>query len=174
MPGESVVEEVGYIAIEGDLASLSAQSGFVDISHVKKSVSFSGFSEPPVFLGDVQTSNGADPGHVRTKTVTPTSTVLWFEEETSADLEVTHAVETFAYLALGDGPLYATIEEQAPEPTDQSEEVPSEETVDPSETEEEPVQPDVPDATTFVQTVAGVDVYTVHFDWYAIYWKKMF
>lgn len=92
-PGSSTFGPVPFIA---DQISSNHQDSTASFGSV-----FSG--DIPVFLAQANTSNGGDPFAIRYRTLAPTGTTLFLEEEQSRDSETWHVFEDVAYLALGTG-----------------------------------------------------------------------
>ncbi|MBK1721584.1 PKD domain-containing protein [Thiocystis violacea] len=55
------------------------------------------FGDAPVFLADMQTTNGSDPCSLRLKDMTTGSVKMWVQEEQSKDSELGHLSETVGY-----------------------------------------------------------------------------
>ncbi|ABW26710.1 DUF4347 domain-containing protein [Acaryochloris marina] len=102
------VEDVDWIAIapgSGTFGPVSFIANQISSNHQDSTASFgSAFSgDIPVFLAQANTSNGGDPFAIRYRTLAPTGTTLFLEEEQSRDSETWHIFEDVAYLALGTG-----------------------------------------------------------------------
>ncbi len=59
------------------------------------------FTEPPLFLADMQSCDGGDSSIVRAQNITGTSIQINIEEEQSKDSEVRHTTETTGYIVFG-------------------------------------------------------------------------
>ncbi len=62
------------------------------------------FSQPPLLLADMQTTNNTDTSALRMQNQTATGFQVKVEEEQSKDSEVTHPAETVGYIALDQPP----------------------------------------------------------------------
>lgn len=102
-------EEVHYLLV-------SAGGGYLDdaiwesiygedvLTHTPASVDYAGgFATTPVLFADLQTHDGGDPSHARTKQPGLTGFVALAEEEKSRDTEVWHTTERLGYFALEPG-----------------------------------------------------------------------
>lgn len=92
-PGSGAFGPVPFIA---DQISSNHQDSTASFDNV-----FSG--DTPVFLAQANTSNGGDPFAIRYRTLAPTGTTLFLEEEQSRERETQHVFEDVAYFALGTG-----------------------------------------------------------------------
>ena len=99
-------ETVNYIAWEpgkGTIGSLQ-----FEVATTGKSVTNawytralqSAFSQVPMVLADMQSTNSTDTAALKMQEVTATSFQVKVEEEQSKDTEVTHGAETVGYLAI--------------------------------------------------------------------------
>lgn len=101
-------EDIGWIAIEagGSTASgiLAGTTGDVvthDVTNISYATPFSGM---PVLIADAQTNDGGDPGVVAgSGGSTSAGTGVFFDEEASANTEVSHTDEDVGYLAIEAG-----------------------------------------------------------------------
>ncbi len=59
------------------------------------------FTEPPLFLADMQSCDGGEPSTIRTQNLTSSSVQIHIEEEQSKNSEVKHTTETAGYIAFG-------------------------------------------------------------------------
>jgi hypothetical protein len=102
-------EGVSYIAVsEGtgylDGKELSAVRAPSAVTHSFATFSFPAARTNPIFVGQAQSFNDADPGELKMTALSATSVQLRYQEETSANADVTHAAEDLGYLVLGDMP----------------------------------------------------------------------
>lgn len=101
-----VSETVGYIAWE---ASSGVAGGYrFEVGRTPKTVDSSDyrlnylapFDVPPVFLADMQSTNGGDTANLRWKNKGPGSVEIWIDEEASRDRETNHISEDIGYLLI--------------------------------------------------------------------------
>jgi PKD repeat protein len=99
-------ETINYVAWEpgqgkiGDLQFEAATTGKV-VTNSWYTRTFQGtFSQAPVVLADMQSTNDTDTSALRINTASSTNFVVKVEEEKSLDTEVTHGAETVGYLAI--------------------------------------------------------------------------
>ena len=100
-------ETVGYVAVGDGGGSVEAGTR-PGVTDEWADLSFDGsYDDPPAFLADVQTYNGADPAALRYAGLDAAGVAVFAEEEQSADPETDHDAETVGYLAFPEeGPLY--------------------------------------------------------------------
>ena len=72
-------------------------------SNIATLINYGATFADPVFLAQMQTTDGTDPSAVRGTVVGTSSSEFFIEEEQSFDAEVIHAPETVGFLALGAG-----------------------------------------------------------------------
>ena len=105
--GTHAVEQVSWVAIErGDLSDgFKLQSGLLSaVNNSPTSFNFTdGFATIPAFIAAIQTYNEADPSAIRFSGLSKTKVDLFIQEEQSKDVEVAHAMEKVAYLAMDSG-----------------------------------------------------------------------
>ena len=100
-------ETVNYVAWEnskGTLDNISYEAGTTDddITHNWNNITFqTSFNGAPLFLADMQSTDGSDTAALRMQTATASSIQVKVEEEQSNDIETDHTSETVGYLALG-------------------------------------------------------------------------
>ena len=100
-------ETVHFIAWEqgtGTLGTLiyEAQKTTDVVTNNQHTITFqSDFNIAPLFLADMQTTDGADTASVRYQAPTATNIQVKIEEEQSKDIEVGHTSEVVGYLAIG-------------------------------------------------------------------------
>jgi PKD repeat protein len=104
---EHLAETIAYIAWEpssGEVAGMSFEVARVDDA-VTDSVYTIGFSTPfelaPVFLADMQTTDGPDTANLRWSNKVAASVEIWIDEETSADSETSHMEEEIGIMVFG-------------------------------------------------------------------------
>lgn len=97
-------ETVGFVAVErgsGTLGAAPFEAGVVTgIKHKWITVEFDGEYENPVFLADMQTTNGPDTSTLRYQNLTGGSVEVFVEEELSKDDEQKHIEEVVGYLVV--------------------------------------------------------------------------
>ncbi|MBK1619864.1 hypothetical protein CKO42_15720 [Lamprobacter modestohalophilus] len=100
------LETLSYIAIEpgtGTIGDLWAEVGITPnaVRHTSYTVAYqSAFTEPPILLAQMQTTNGGDTANLRWTFRTNTAVDLWVAEEQSRDVETRHINERVGYLLL--------------------------------------------------------------------------
>ncbi|MCX6854786.1 MAG: DUF1800 family protein, partial [Verrucomicrobia bacterium] len=103
---------VGYVAVSESIGYLDGKVVWTyspgTVGHTVKSF-YAGPFTNPVIIAQTQTKNDAEPGDLRLSTVPSlvngsTRIQLRFQEETSANADLTHAAETVAGLFIGDMP----------------------------------------------------------------------
>lgn len=104
-------EQADWIALANGGAAadgvLVGQTGNA-VTHAAHAVGFdSDFANDPVFLAQMQTTDGGDTSNVRTLSLSETGASVHVDEETSRDSETTHTTETIGYAALFEGVLYS-------------------------------------------------------------------
>ena len=73
-----------------------------EVRHRPYPISYqSAFAAPPVFLADMQTTDGGDTSNLRWENKTASSVDVWVSEEQSKDSEVNHTKEVVGYLLFG-------------------------------------------------------------------------
>jgi hypothetical protein len=60
------------------------------------------FGRPPVFIADIQTTNGGDPANLRGHNLSATGLTIGISEEQSLDAETSHTDEAVGYFVFGD------------------------------------------------------------------------
>ena len=102
-----VQETIGYLAMEAGSGTWNRnlfeahKTSFV-ITDVWNSHSFyETFENPPHFLSSLTSYNGSDSAHLRYTNLDENGVQLKIEEDTTADTETSHTVESVAYLAIG-------------------------------------------------------------------------
>jgi hypothetical protein len=97
-------ESVAYIAWESSAGNVSGlnyeviRTGNI-INHNLYTVQFlKNFTNQPIFLADLQTSNGVDTVNLRWKNITTNSITLKTDEEESKDTEIEHSNEVVGYI----------------------------------------------------------------------------
>jgi PGF-CTERM protein len=106
--GDHRHEVVGYVAVEAGTTSVgtttlgAGRTG--DVSEYDESVAFPDGvgGEAPVFLADMQTTNGVDTAQLRYDSLDADGASVWVEEGESGDYETDHADETVGWLAFGE------------------------------------------------------------------------
>ena len=102
-----VTETVSYVAWEnskGTLDGISYEAGTTDddITHNWNEITLqTGFTVAPLFLADMQSTDGSDTAALRMQMATTSSVQIKVEEEQSNDIETDHTSEIVGYLALG-------------------------------------------------------------------------
>ena len=100
-------ETVGFVALErgtGTLAGEPFEAGTVTgVDEEWHTVEFEGRYEDPVFLADVQTSDGPNTATLRYRNLRGTAVEVFVEEERSKDEETRHAEETVGYAVVESG-----------------------------------------------------------------------
>ncbi|MCK5192524.1 MAG: discoidin domain-containing protein, partial [Desulfobulbaceae bacterium] len=102
---EHTLETIAYIAWEpsvgmiGDLAYEVGTTGDV-VTHAWHTINFAGgFTDVPVFISDMQTTDGGDTSVVRCINGGVDGTEVLIEEEQSRDSEVSHTTENVGFMA---------------------------------------------------------------------------
>ena len=108
------VEDIDYIAwvpSSGVVNGLRYEVGLMDtgVTHVATTLNYQGFAEAPLFIADMQTTNGGDTANLRWTNRDEWSVDVWVSEEQSKNVEMRHVAETVGYLVLLEA------EEEAPE-----------------------------------------------------------
>ncbi|MCX6857031.1 MAG: hypothetical protein NTV80_19240, partial [Verrucomicrobia bacterium] len=110
-------ESIGYIAVSAgtgylDGKVLSAVTTSALTTEAFSTLTFPAARTNPIFIGQAQTKNDANPGELRMQSLTATSVQVQFQEEISANADVTHTAEAVGYIVLGDmnGELTAKVE----------------------------------------------------------------
>ncbi len=100
-----VFETITYIAWEpsvgmiGDLAYEVGSTGDV-VTHLWHTINFSGgYQDAPVFISDMQTTDGGDTANMRHENITASTVKIKVAEETSRDSEVSHTTENVGFMA---------------------------------------------------------------------------
>jgi hypothetical protein len=84
-----------------DLAGMPFEVGRTndEVTHRAHNIVYaSDFDEPPVFLADMQTTDGGDTANLRWLNKDASSVDVWVDEEQSKDSEVSHTTEVVGYL----------------------------------------------------------------------------
>jgi PKD repeat protein len=98
-------ESIDFIAWEpsfGVVNGMRYEVGRVaaSVSNKVQTVVYQGaFTQPPLFLADMQTTNGGEPGNLRWRNRNEVSVEVWVSEEQSKDTETTHSAESVGYFA---------------------------------------------------------------------------
>ena len=98
-------ESVDYIAWEpsfGVVNGLRYEVGRMGAgvsSKVTTLVYQAAFAQPPMFLADMQTTNGGDPANLRWLNRNDVAVEVWVSEEQSKDAETVHTAESVGYFA---------------------------------------------------------------------------
>jgi hypothetical protein len=98
-------ESIDYIAWEpsfGVVNGLRYEVGRMGAgvsSKVTTLVYQAAFAQPPMFLADMQTTNGGDPANLRWLNRNDVAVEVWVSEEQSKDAETVHAAESVGYFA---------------------------------------------------------------------------
>lgn len=97
-------EGVGYVAIEpgsGTLGGAAFEAGReTGVDHHWHTIHFDGKYDRPVFVADLQSSQGWNPCTLRYRNLTGTSVDVRVEEEQSADEETSHQPEVVGYVVV--------------------------------------------------------------------------
>ena len=104
-------EQADWIAIANGGAAadgvLIGKTGDV-VTHTDRAVAFdSDFANDPVFLAQMQTTDGGDTSNVRITSLSETGASVHVDEETSGDSESAHTTENVGYAAVFEGLLYS-------------------------------------------------------------------
>jgi hypothetical protein len=106
-------EEVSFIAIErgngqtGGSDFIVAETGRV-VDHRSHRIEFDPhFSTRPSLFAEMQTTFGGDTATVRMRNLVRSRTIIFLEEERSADSEVVHTTESVGYFAIPQGDIFA-------------------------------------------------------------------
>ena len=104
-------ETASFIAIQqGGAAADGVLIGDTgdSVTHTDKVISFdSDFANDPVFLAQMQTTDGGDTSNVRTSAADRNGASVFVDEETSRDSETSHTTENVGFAALFEGLLYS-------------------------------------------------------------------
>jgi len=98
-------ETIGFIAMApftGAYFTRQIEAGFINsVNHNWKTKTFGqDYVDPPVFIADMQTTNGGDTAGLRYRNLDADSVDVFVEEEQAKNAEVRHAVETIGYIAI--------------------------------------------------------------------------
>jgi hypothetical protein len=102
-------EEIAFIAWEPSAGTIDGKQfevGYTgdEVTHVAHKIDYdSTFAAPPVFLADMQTTDGGDPANLRWQNKGTKSVSVWVDEEQSKDSEVAHTSEIVGYLLFDNG-----------------------------------------------------------------------
>ena len=102
---EHLPESVDYIAWEPSFGVVNGLRYEVDRVDARDSrtvntlVYRSAFTQPPLFLADMQTTNGGDTANLRWDHRDEVAVEVWVSEEQSKDSEIRHVVESVGYFA---------------------------------------------------------------------------
>jgi hypothetical protein len=102
-----VAETINYVAWEtsqGTLGNISYEAATTGdtVTHNLYDITFqTDFNTAPLFLADMQSTDGADTAALRMQNVTSNGVQIKVQEEQSNDSETAHSSETVGYLALG-------------------------------------------------------------------------
>lgn len=78
------------------------------VTHSDRAVSFdSDFANDPVFLAQMQSTDGGDTSNTRTSSLNESGATVFVDEEISRDSETNHTTETVGFAALFEGLLYS-------------------------------------------------------------------
>jgi hypothetical protein len=95
-------ERVDYVAIEPGGSSYTAGRTPASVTHDWYRIDFSSsYSSPPVFLAQMQTTNGWNPANVRYDDLTEDGVSVRVYEDRSADDELWHVGEEIGYFLMG-------------------------------------------------------------------------
>jgi hypothetical protein len=98
-------ESISYIAWEPSSGTVNGMSYIVDstlkqVTHNLYNIFFyPSFTNPPLFLADMQTANNGDTANVRWQNKNAAGIKVQIDEEQSKDLEVSHIAEVVGYMA---------------------------------------------------------------------------
>ena len=98
-----VTESISYIAWEPGSGTVDSMDYEVaiggDVKHLWATVSYGPFADPPLFLADMQTTNGGDTANLRYRNKLTNSIEVKVSEEKSKDTELRHVNESVGYFA---------------------------------------------------------------------------
>lgn len=100
-----LMESIDYIAWEpsfGVVNGLRYEVGRMGakVSQIVSTLVYQGaFAQPPVFLTDMQTTNGGEPANLRWRYRDEAAVEVWVSEEQSKDSEMVHTAESVGYFA---------------------------------------------------------------------------
>ena len=100
-----LMESIDYIAWEPSLGVVNGlryevgRMGAGVSSKVTTLVYQAAFAQPPLFLADMQTTNGGDPANLRWLNRNDVAVEVWVSEEQSKDAETVHGAESGGYFA---------------------------------------------------------------------------
>jgi hypothetical protein len=109
-PLHHFTERVDYLALAPGSAELAGHHLVVrtatGVDHRFKAIDFAGssgtpFGSPPVFVAEMQTTDGGNTANLRWRQKTATGLQLQVSEEQSLDAELDHNPETVGYVAIG-------------------------------------------------------------------------
>ena len=106
--GAHIAETVSWIAIEtGAGGGLEAVRTSDQLDENADSFVFTQpFTDAPVFIADMQTTDGVDTATLRLSEIDANGVSMFVQEESSADAEIDHTNEVAGYLAFQDGLIY--------------------------------------------------------------------
>jgi PKD repeat protein len=102
------VETVSFIAWEPSVGEVNGLGFAVvrtaeTLSDLPRPLQFEpAFGRPPVFIADIQTTNGGDPANLRGHDLSETGLIIEISEEQSLDEETSHTDEAVGYFVFGD------------------------------------------------------------------------
>jgi len=102
------VETISYIALEPSLVELDGlrfEIGRTEdsITDNVRSVSYASQSvSPPIFLADMQSTDGGDTAGLRVHRPDGVAADIWVQEEQSKDQEIRHTTETVGYIVINE------------------------------------------------------------------------
>ena len=100
-------ETIAYVAWEpssGEIEGMRYTVGLTadQVNHNPHTIAYPTiFNLPPVFLADMQTTDGADTSNLRWREKSDASIDVWVDEEQSENTETKHTKEIVGYIALG-------------------------------------------------------------------------
>lgn len=104
-PQKHLAESIDYVAFEpsfGVVNGLRYEIGFMagGVTDKPKTLLYQGsYAQEPLFLADMQTTNGIDTANLRWRNRNEASLELWVSEEKSKDSEIAHTTESIGYFA---------------------------------------------------------------------------
>ncbi len=107
-PPSARVETVSFIAWEPSVGEVNGLGFAVvrtaeTLSDLPQPLQFEpAFGRPPVFIADIQTTNGGDPANLRGHNLSATGLTIGISEEQSLDAETSHTDEAVGYFVFGD------------------------------------------------------------------------
>lgn len=96
-------ETIGYFAVEpgtGTLGGKAFEAGTASVDDTWTTISFSQSYTDPIFVADMQTTNGSNTCNLRYQNLGSGSVEVFIEEEQASDTETDHTTETVGFVVV--------------------------------------------------------------------------